>query len=135
MPFGITVAGDVFQQKLDECIGHIQNLIVIADDIMVVGKKENHKDHDLAFTTLLHTARKCNVKLKYDKLKFKCKEVNFYSETYTTDGHRSVQDKVQAIVGLPLPCNKKEVQSFIGMINYLTKFSPVSLNYLNQSES
>ena len=25
---------------------------------------------------------------------------------------------------MPPPCNKKEVQSFIGMINYLTKFSP-----------
>ena len=38
MPFGITVTGDVFQQKLDQCFGHIKNVIVIADDIMVVGK-------------------------------------------------------------------------------------------------
>ena len=91
---------------------------------MVIGKNENHRDHDLAFTTLLHTARKCNIKLNYDKLKFKCTEVNFYSETYTTDGHKPAQDKVQAIVEMPPPCNKKEVQSFIGMINYLTKFSP-----------
>ena len=30
MPFNITVTGDVFQQKLDECFGHIKNLIVIA---------------------------------------------------------------------------------------------------------
>ena len=124
MPFGITIASDVFQQKLDECFGHIKNLIVIADDIMVISKNENHKDHDLAFTTLLHTTRKCNIKLNYDKLKFKCTEVNFYGEIYTTDGCRPVQDKVQAIVKLPPPCNKKEVQSFIGMINYLTKFSP-----------
>ena len=86
MPFGITVTGDVFQQKLDECFGHIKNLIVIADNIMVIGKHDNHKDHDLAFTTLLQTARRCNVKLNYDKLKFKCTEVNFYGETYTTDG-------------------------------------------------
>ena len=57
MSFGITVAGDVFQRKLDECFGHIKNLIVIADDIMVVGRKHNHKDHDLAFTMLLQTAR------------------------------------------------------------------------------
>ena len=124
MPFGITVAGDVFQQKLGECFGHIKNLIVIADDIMIVGRNENHKDHDTAFTTLLHTARKCNVKLNYDKLKFKCTEVNFYGETYTTDGRKPAQDKIQAIVKMPPPYNKKEVQSFIGSINYLTKFSP-----------
>ena len=39
MPFGATVAGDVFQCKLDECFGYIPNVIVIADDIMVVGKQ------------------------------------------------------------------------------------------------
>ena len=37
MPVGITVAGDVFQQKLDQCFSHLKNIIVIADDIMVVG--------------------------------------------------------------------------------------------------
>ena len=39
MPFGIIVAGDVFQQKLDQCFGKIDQVIVIMDDIMVVGKK------------------------------------------------------------------------------------------------
>ena len=39
MPFGISVAGDVLQRKLDECFGHIKNLTIIADDIMVIGKK------------------------------------------------------------------------------------------------
>ena len=68
MPFGATVAGDVFQCKLDQCFGHIRNVIVIADDIMIVGKKQNHSDHDQALTTLLETARRCNVRLNYDKL-------------------------------------------------------------------
>ena len=40
MPLGATVTGDVFQCKLDECFGHIPNVIVIADDIMVVGEKK-----------------------------------------------------------------------------------------------
>ena len=33
MPFGATVAGDVFQCKLDECFGHIPNIIVICMDV------------------------------------------------------------------------------------------------------
>ena len=61
MPFGATVVGDVFQCKLDECFGYIPNVIVIADDIIIVGKQPNHKDHDQALTTLLETARNCNV--------------------------------------------------------------------------
>ena len=40
MPFGVTVAGHVFQCKLDQCFGNIKNVIVIADDIMIVGKKQ-----------------------------------------------------------------------------------------------
>ena len=59
--FGITVAGDAFQQKLDQCFSHLKNVIVIADDIMIIGKKQNHSDHDLALTALLETARRCNV--------------------------------------------------------------------------
>ena len=71
MPFGATVAGDVFQHKLDECFGHIPNVIVIADDIMVVGKQPNHKDLDQALTTLLETTSQCNVRLNYEKLQYK----------------------------------------------------------------
>ena len=46
MPFGITVAGDVVQRKLDQCFGKFYQVIVIENDIMVVGKQHNHKDHD-----------------------------------------------------------------------------------------
>ena len=54
MPFGATVAGDVFQ-----CFGKIKQVIIIADYIMIVGNKPYHNDHDQAFTTLLQTAKKC----------------------------------------------------------------------------
>ena len=61
-------------------------MIVIADDIMIVGKQQNHRDHDVALTTLLETARKCNVRLNFDKLQYKKMEVDFFGETYTTGG-------------------------------------------------
>ena len=77
MPFGAKVAGDVFQHKLDECFGHIPNVIVIAGDIMIVGKKPYHKDHDQALTTLLETARHCNVRLNYKKLQYNRQKLNF----------------------------------------------------------
>ena len=68
MPFGATVVHDVFQHKLDECFGKIEQVIIVADDIMIVGYKPDHNDHDQAFTNLLQTAKKCNLKLNYDKL-------------------------------------------------------------------
>ena len=77
MPFGEIMAGDVFQHKLDQCFGKIRQVIVIADDIMIVGKKPNHSNHDQALTTLLETARRCNIQLNYEKLQCKKQEVDF----------------------------------------------------------
>ena len=123
MPFDTTVAGVVFQCKLDQCFGQIKNVIVIADDVMIVGKKTNHSDHDQALTTLFETARRCNVHLNYDKLQYKRQEFEFCAENYTTSGCKQAQSKVSAITAMPVPTCKKQVQSFIGMINYLSKFS------------
>ena len=50
MPFVATVAHDVFQCKLDECFGKIEQLMLITGDIMIVGYKPDHIDHDQAFT-------------------------------------------------------------------------------------
>ena len=58
MLFGATVAGDVFQCRLDQCFQKIKQVKVIADDIMIVGKKPNHSDHDQALKTLLETAKR-----------------------------------------------------------------------------
>ena len=85
-------------------------MIVIEGDIMNVGKQQNHRDHDVALTTLLHTARKCNVQLNFDKLQYKKTEVDFFGETYTTGGCKPVQSKVSAITGIPAPTCKKQVQ-------------------------
>ena len=125
MPFGATVAGYVFQHKQDECFSNMEQVIIIADDIMIVGYKPDHSDHNQAsFTNLLQTAQNCNVKLNLDKLQYKQGEVEFFGETYTTSSHKLSKDKVSAITAVPSPTNKKQVQSFIGMINYLSKFSP-----------
>ena len=44
-------------------------------------------------------------------------------EKHTVYGYKPVQTKVSAITNMPHPSCKKQVQSFIGMINYLSKFS------------
>ena len=119
MPFGATVARDVFQCKLDQSFGSIKQMIVIADDIMIVGKQQNHRKHDVALTTLLDTARKFNVRLNFDKLQYKKTEVDFFGETYTTRGPKPAQSKVSAITGMSAPTCKKQVQLFIGKVNYL----------------
>ena len=110
--------------KLDECFGKIEQVIIIADDIMIVGCKPDHINHDQAFTNLLKAAKECNIKLNNENLQHKQNEVELFGENYTTSGHKPSKDKVAAITSMPSLTNKKQVQSFIGMINYLAKFSP-----------
>ena len=88
---------------------------------MVVGK--NHRYHNVALTALLETTGKCNVWLNYNKLQYKKAEVDFFGETYTIDGCKPAQTKVSAITAMPEPNCKIEVQSFIGMFNYLSRVS------------
>ena len=113
-----------FIQQLDECFGKLKQVIIITDDIMVVGYKPSHSDHDQVITSLLQTAQKCNVKLNFDKLQCKQNKVDLFGETYTTNGHKPARSKVSATTSIPSPTNKNQVQSFIVMINYLSKFLP-----------
>ena len=66
IPFRVNVVGDVFQHKLDEIFGKLTQVMCIADDIMVVGYKEDHSDHNLALAKLPHTAqkKKCKTQLQ-----------------------------------------------------------------------
>ena len=56
---------------------------------------------------LLQTVRRYNVKLNYEKLQYKCTEVNFYGKTYTTDGCTSAWSKITAIVEMPSPSSQE----------------------------
>ena len=124
MPFGATIAGEVFQLKLDTIFNKLTQVIVIADDIMVVGYRKDHTDHDQAFTSMLSTCRSNNVKLNLNKLQYKQTQVEFFGELYTTSGRKPSPSKVQAITSMPQPKNVKELQCLIGMATYLTKFTP-----------
>ena len=54
--------------------------MIITDDTMVIGYQEEEWDHDKAFTQLLETAKKNNIKLNFDKIQYKQKEVEFLAK-------------------------------------------------------
>ena len=55
LPFGLKIALDVFQERLDRVLALVPNTIGIADDIVIYG--ENEIEHDVSFITLCETAR------------------------------------------------------------------------------
>ena len=67
--------------------------MIIADDIMVIAYQEDEQDHDIAFTKLLETTKKKNIKLNFNKFQYKQKEVEFVGEIYTTQDVNPVTQK------------------------------------------
>ena len=101
-----------------------QCILCIVDDIMIIGYEQDHSDHDRALMNLFQQAEQCNLKFNYDKIQSKQTEVTFFGETYTTTGRKPDPGKVQAIKTMKQPENKKELQSFLGLCQYLMKFTP-----------
>ena len=101
MPFGATVAGGVFQRKMDTIFLSADKVMIIADDMVVIGYQPDNC-YDIAFTKFLETAKKNNIKLNYDKIQYKQK-VEFFGETYTTKGFKPSNAKVKAIAKMPKP--------------------------------
>ena len=68
MPFRATITDDIFQRKFDTIFLNLDNVMIIVDDIMVIGYQEDEWDHDTALTKSLQTAKQKNNKLNYNKI-------------------------------------------------------------------
>ena len=60
--------------------------------------------------------------LNPDKVKINCSEVPFFGNVLSKDGLSQDNTKVQLIKDWPVPTNHKELQSFLGTVNYLSRF-------------
>ena len=95
---------------------------VIVYDILVWGSTE--AEHDENLLKVLDRIQEINLKLKWDKCKFKVKEVGYVRHLLTADGLKPDPEKVRAIIEMQTPENVKELQRFRGMVRYLSKFIP-----------
>ena len=68
--------------------------------------------------------KKNNIKLNFDIIQYKQKEVEFFGKIYTRQGCKASDTTVKAITEMPKPTCLKDLQTFLGMIQYLSKFSP-----------
>ena len=60
--------------------------------------------------------------LNPDKVKIDCHEAPFFRNVLSKDGLSPDNTKVQLIKDWPVPTNHKELQSFLGTVNYLSRF-------------
>ena len=99
LPFGLKIASDVFQERLDRVLGLLEGVHGIADDILTHGETE--VQHDGRLLTLLETARMNNLSLNPDKIQFKSIDCKFFGHRLTPEGLKLDPEKVKAIVKMP----------------------------------
>ncbi len=100
---------------LDGCTG-------IADNTFIHGKDE--ASHDQNILNILEQARANNIRFNPDKFQFKVEEASFFGLKWSPNGIKPDEKKVKSITAMDPPKNLTELQSFMGMVNYLNRFSP-----------
>ena len=112
---------DDFQKKIDHIYEKCRRAVGIVDDIQVFGSDQTH---DLHLHEAMERTRRAGIKLNYDKCIFKSKSCSFFGNNYTTETVKPNPSKVDAIKRMEAPSTKQELQSFLGMVNYLNSYMP-----------
>ncbi len=122
MPFGICSASEVQQKRTYKAFGDIPGVHIIADDMIVAA--ESAEEHDGILRRVLQRAREQNVKFNSKKMQYKTTSVTYMGNIITKDGVKPDPAKVKAIVDMPTPKDKSDVQRLLGMVSYLSSFIP-----------
>ena len=54
----------------------------------------------------------------------KSHRIKFFGNYHSSNGIEPDPDKIEAIVDMTPPTNAQELQSFLGMVNYLSRYTP-----------
>ena len=125
LPFGLCKSQYFFQYYMDLNFENFTNAHIIADDVLIVGTDQGWSDdcdHDRCLIQVLNHCREVGLKLNAAKCVFKVKQVVFYGHLVHTKGLSPDTRKVEAISNMPIPSNKTELQSYIGMCNFLLMY-------------
>ena len=124
LPMGTVVAQDIFQSKLDTIFIGMEGVTGIADDMIIAGKDE--MEHDRNFLAFMEKCMENNLTLNLEKIQFKQEQVSFYGHVWSEQGISPDPKKIQALKHMEFPPDKETMRSFLGMINYLNRYSALS---------
>ena len=96
----------------------------IADDMIIAGKDE--VEHDRNFLAFMEQCMENNLTLNAEKIQFKQSQVSFYGHVWSKNGISPDPKKIQALKHMEFPPDKETMRSFLGMINYLNRYSALS---------
>lgn len=122
MPFGLRNASQTFQRFMNRvCLG-LDFVLVYIDDLLIVSK--SHEDHKNHLKIILERLVEYGLNVNSSKCVFGADKLEFLSHKVTKDGIYPSNERIEAIENYPTPCSVKQIQRFVGMINYYHRFVP-----------
>ena len=129
MPFGIKSAQEVFQKRIAQHFDNMEGVEVDIDDILVWGRSE--EEHNKRLRAVLQKCKDINLTLNKEKCLFNKPEIVYIGHVISQDGVKPDGEKVDAIMNMPPPTDKKGVERLLGTVNYLAKFIP-NMSVINE---
>ena len=103
--------------------GEIGKFVVIyMDDITVYSRSD--REHIRHLEKVFIQCRKFGISLNPKKSNFALEEGKLLGHIISKDGIKIDPDRVSAILTVGEPKSKKEIQSFLGQVNFLRRFIP-----------
>src|SRR5258708_28706457 len=123
MFFGLCNSTTMFQVMMNDILQdfiHNSKVICYMDDILVYS--HTLSDHQQTVRQVLTTLHEQRLFLKPEKCKFEQKEVEYLRLVISKDHVAMDLTKVHGVMEWPTPTKVKEVQSFLGFVNFYQKF-------------
>ncbi|XP_049514382.1 uncharacterized protein K02A2.6-like [Dermacentor silvarum] len=122
LPFGVASAPAIFQREMECMLRGCHRTVVYFDDILVSGVSE--EDHRNNLEEVLRRLSGARLRLNLQKCVFETTSVEYLEYVIDKHGLHPAPEKIEAIVRAPAPSDTRELQSYLGLLNFYRRFLP-----------
>lgn len=119
---GIKACPGIFQRLMTSLLAGIPGVSILLDDVVLCGK--NVEQHDQRLEMVLQRLQKAGLRVNKSKCMFAVKSVEFLGFIIDEFGIHPCEEKIHAIDKTQAPKNIKELQAFLGLLNFYDRFIP-----------
>jgi hypothetical protein len=118
MPQGYKNSPAIFQRAINLVLDGLIGIVCIAyiDDILIFGKTKS--EHDRNFENVIERLKIYKLKINNEKTVVGVETVKFLGYEISLNKLKPTFERSQGIMNFRVPRNKKELQRFLGCINY-----------------
>ncbi|UYV66485.1 hypothetical protein LAZ67_4001849 [Cordylochernes scorpioides] len=120
MNFGLKNASQTFQRFMDEVTKGLDFVFVYIDDVLIASKNEN--DHIQHLHTIFKRLSDHGLTVNISKSVFGKPSLEFLGHIIDNKGIKPLPEKIRIVKDFPQPNSTRQLQRFIGLVNFYHRF-------------